>query len=604
MIKSTRTTSVAVSVLLSAFYINNAHAQDTRLYWGDTHLHTSFSLDAYTLGNRTATPDTAYRFAKGLPVVHPGHKARVRIDRPLDFLAVTDHAEYMGIIPELDSGNEELLATELGKQYYKLLKGNKVNEMFLDMVDKASGDPKALAPLDSVSLRKNVWSRIVDTADAHYEPGKFTTFVGWEWSAMPNAANLHRIIFSPDGGDKAKSYLPFSLFDSQKPRDLWKWMAKTAKENDTDFIAIGHNMNLSLGRFFPEVDESGKPVDLAYARARERWEPVEEVTQFKGDSETHPILSPTDEYADFETYKHLLGTSQHGKNGPSNKAIVSEGSFMRSGLRRGLELEQKIGQNPYKFGAIGASDSHTALSSVEETNFLGKYASDSTPESKSQATTPGSVGWDASAQGLAAVWATGNSREEIAAAFQRKEVYATTGPRITLRVFGGWEFSKSDIKEHDLAAIGYRKGVPMGGDLLNAPKGGVLHLLIQAIQDPMSAKLQRVQVIKGWVDAGGKSHEKIFDAMVADNLKGDESIDLNTGKPTYDVGAVELATVWTDPEFNADLNAFYYVRVMEMPTARHTLFDTIAMKQDPAVSGHDAVIQERAYSTPIWYSAK
>lgn len=572
----------------------------TQLLWGDTHLHTSYSLDAYMLGNRTADPDTAYRFAKGLPVVHPGHGARVRIDRPLDFLVVTDHAEFLGVFSEIDKGNEEILATKMGKQIFDDLKGGRADKVFADIVRMvAQGSLAELAEINPVSIRTSVWHKMVDFADQHNEPGTFSSFAGWEWSSMPNSVNLHRIVFTPDGDETAKSYLPFSSAQSGKPRDLWAWMERTAAEKDTDFVAIGHNMNLSMGRFFPEVDESGNPVDEAYAEARAKWEPVEEVIQYKGDSETHPLLSPLDEFAGFEKYKHLLGPRRTKDGTVSIKAEVGIGGFMRSGLRRGLEMQQKIGANPYKFGVVGASDSHTALVSVDENNFHGKYANDAKPENKSRPTVPTSVGWDAAAQGLSAVWATQNTREAITAAFKRREVYATSGPRIALRVFGGRTFKSFDAKRPNMATIGYRKGVPMGGEL-DAGKAPV-QLLIHATKDPMSEDLERVQVIKGWVDANGKSHEKIYDAARAKVTR--ESVDLAIGRTDHEGGKAQFAVLWTDPDYDARHNAFYYVRVLEMPRIRHTHLDALALEADASITQHDSIIRERAFSSPIWVNA-
>lgn len=573
----------------------------TKLLWGDTHLHTSFSLDAYMLGNRTADPDTAYRFAKGLPVVHPGHGARVRIDRPLDFLVVTDHAEFLGVFAEIDKGNKDILATKMGRQIYNDLKSGRADKVFGDIVRMvAQGSLAELAEINPINIRSSVWHKMVDFADAHNEPGTFTSFTGWEWSSMPNSVNLHRIVFTPDGGETAKSYLPFSSAQSDKPRDLWAWMEKTAAAYDTDFVAIGHNMNLSMGRFFPEIDESGNPVDKAYAQARAKWEPVEEVIQYKGDSETHPILSPLDEFAGFEKYKHLLGPHKKADGSMSIKAEVGIGGFMRSGLRRGLEMNQRIGTNPYKFGVVGASDSHTSLSSVEEEDFHGKYANDAKPENKNKPTVPTSVGWDAAAQGLSAVWAQENTRAAITAAFKRREVYATSGPRIALRVFGGTNFKRFDAKRPNLAAIGYKKGVPMGGELAASERP--VQLLIHASKDPMSEDLERVQVIKGWVDASGTSHEKIYDAARAKVTR--EAIDLDTARTDHQGGAAQFAVLWTDPDYDPAHNAFYYVRVLEMVKPRHTHLDALALKADPAITKHDAVIRERAFSSPIWVNAK
>ena len=590
-----------LAILLTT--VSGVHATETRLLWGDTHLHTSYSFDAYTLGNATADPDTAYRFAKGLPVIHPGHRARVTIDRPLDFLVVTDHAEGLGAMAELAAGNPVLVDNERGARWREMLADGKLNAVFAEIVGLGTQSPEDIEFLYDGRVFRSAWSQIAEAADRHNDPGNFTAFIGWEWTSTPDGLNLHRIIFTPDGKDKALQYLPYSLNDSEKPRDLWNWLAKTAADVGTDFVAIGHNSNLSNGRFFPLVDEDGRPVDVDYAKLRERWEPVEEITQYKGDSETHPLLAPSDEFADFERYKHLLdgGALEH-----------KAGSYARSGLIRGLQLEAEIGVNPYKFGMIGATDTHTGLASAEEGNFLGKYAQDSIPETKAKETVPGSYGWDASAMGFAGVWATENSREAIVEAFRRKEVYATTGPRIQVRFFGGWDFKARDAEAKDLASLGYKNGVPMGGDLANAPRGKSPTFLISAVKDPLDGNLDRVQVVKGWVAADGSAQERIYDVAWSGERKPDNdgrlppvgnTVSLESGRYENTIGKAELTTVWTDPDFDPELRALYYLRVIQIPTPRHTLLDTIALQQAPEASeGHASTVQERAYSSPIWYT--
>jgi hypothetical protein len=591
-----------LALYLVAVAGSSAQAGDTELLWGDTHLHTSYSFDAFTLGNSTADPDTALRFAKGMPVIHPGHRARVQIDRPLDFLVITDHAEGLGAMAELAAGNPLLVENEYGKRWQQMLADGQLNAVFTEIVGLGTDNPAEIAFLNDSDVFRSAWALIADTVDRHNDPGNFTAFLGWEWSSTPDGMNLHRIVFTPDGKDKALRYLPFSLNDSEKPRDLWKWLAKTAKEVGTEFVAIGHNPNLSNGRFFPLIDEDGQPIDEEYARLRARWEPVEEVTQYKGDSETHPLLAPSDEFADFERYKHLLdgGPLEH-----------TPGSYARPGLIRGMQLEAEIGVNPYKFGMIGATDTHTGLASAEEGNFLGKYAQDSIPETKAKETVPGSYGWDASAMGFAGVWAEENTRNAIVEAFKRKEVYATTGPRIQLRFFGGWDFRGRDAKAKDLAAVGYEKGVPMGGDLASAPRGKAPTFLISAVKDPLDANLDRVQVVKGWVGANGSAQERIYDvAWSGDRTPNDgrlapvgNTVSLATGRYKNSIGSPELTTVWVDPDFDPALRAVYYVRVIQIPTLRHTLLDTIALQQPPeAAAGHASIIQERAYSSPIWYT--
>ncbi len=571
------------------------------LYWGDTHLHTNYSPDAYSLLTTTADPDTSYRFAKGLPVIADLSRSRVQIETPLDFLVVTDHAEYMGVIPELARGNQALVNTKTGPRWKKMLDEGKGSELFMELIKAINTNPAELADLNSEDVRRSVWETIVDTAENHNEPGKFTAFVGWEWSSVPDGRNLHRIVFTPHGKDKAMQYLPYSLLDSSKPRDLYNWLTKTASETGSDFVAIAHNMNLSGGSMFPLYDEDGRPIDLEYATMRERWEPVDEVSQYKGDSETHPKLSPNDPFADFETYEHALAV------GVETKPEPDPGDYARSALKRGLELENGLGKNPYKFGMVGATDSHTAFSSAEENNFLGKYALDSIPENKTKTTVPGAVGWDAAAEGLAGVWATANTREAITAAFKRKEVYATTGPRIQLRFFGGYEYAAADTKAPDLASVGYAKGVPMGGDLAQAPKGKAPTFLVHAAKDPKEGNFDRIQIIKGWLGTDGKTREKIYDLALSDGrTDGSQAVgntvDIKTGMYTNDIGAPELVAVWTDPEFDPGLRAFYYIRVIQIPTPRHSLYDAIALGIDPKETKHPATIQERAYSSPIWYT--
>ena len=575
----------------------------TQLYWGDTHLHTNYSPDAYALLTTTADPDTSYRFAKGMPVIADLSRKRIQIETPLDFLVVTDHAEFMGMIPELVKGNKLLVNTKLGPRWKKMLEEGKGGDVFFEIVALGNTDPKSLVELNAESVRSSVWESIVDTAENHNDPGKFTAFIGWEWSSIPDGRNLHRIVFTPDGKDKAMQYLPYSMIDSTKPRDLYNFLTKTSAAVSTDFVAIAHNMNLSGGSMFPLYDEDGRPIDMEYANMRERWEPVEEVTQYKGDSEAHAKLSPNDKFADFETYEHLLkpGADETKEHTPD------PGDYARTALMRGLEMENSIGKNPYKFGMVGSTDSHTAFSSAEENNFLGKYALDSIPENKTKTTVPGAVGWDAAAEGLAGVWAAENTRAAITAAFKRKEVYATTGPRIRLRLFGGYDYVKGDAQSPDLANIGYAKGVPMGGDLAQAPQGKAPTFLVHAAKDPKEGNLDRIQIIKGWLGADGKTQEKIYDLALSDGRTDGSkavgnTVDLKTGKYTNDIGAKELVAVWTDPDFDPGLRGFYYVRVIQIPTPRHSLYDAIALGIDPKETKKPTTIQERAYSSPIWYT--
>jgi len=601
-----KTSVIALSIALSSF--SQAYAGETNLYWGDTHLHTNLSPDAFIKGNTTATPDDSFNFAKGAPVIDANSRAKIKMDTPLDFLVVTDHAEYVGIPKMLWEGDERLLKTKVGKRFAKMIKDGKGTQVFVDLLGTANSG-KPYEALNSGEIRKSVWSDSVAAAERHNDPGKFTAFIGWEWSSIPNGQNLHRIVFTPQGGDVANRFIPFSAFDSDIETDFWNWLDKTSKETGADFVAIPHNGNISNGLMFPLTDRAGNPITKQYADQRMRWEQVIEMTQIKGDSETHPALSPDDEFADFETFAHLLKTDDSAIEDRGKTPI---GSYTRSGLKRGLELESKIGVNPFKYGMIGATDSHSGYSSAEENNFWGKFSQDSIPDNKKDVDLlPGIYGWDMSASGLSAVWAKENTRQSITDAFKRREVYGTSGPRIGLRFFGGFGFKSSDSSAKDIAAIGYKSGVPMGGDLANAPKGKAPSFLIHAVKDPKDANLDRVQVVKGWVNAKGKSHEKVFDVVWSGNRKVGangklpavgNTVDIKTGLYANTIGASQLSAVWDDPEFSADQKAFYYIRVLQIPTPRNSTYDAIALGVNPSKTGHAVTIQERAYSSPIWYT--
>ena len=578
--------------------------EPTRLYWGDTHLHTSYSADAYFMNNRSADPDTAYRWAKGLPVVHPGTRSRVQIHTPLDFLVVADHAEMLGVPLKLMNGDPLLTATATGRRWAAMIREGKGAEVFEYEFGAAITSNTPIADFEDAGIKEAAWGDVVAAANRHYAPCAFTSLVGWEWTSTPGGNNLHRVVFMPDGEEKARQFLPFSSLDSDKPEDLWAWLQETSERVDTDFVAIPHNSNISGGMMFDEVDSEGRPVTAEYARMRMRWEPVVEVTQIKGDSETHPTLSPEDEFADFERYAHLLKVG-------GGKAEVSEGDYVRSALQRGMQIEEKVGANPYKFGMVGATDSHTGLSSAEEFNFWGKFAVDSTPATTFAELGGGMVGADMSASGVTAVWAEENTRASLFAAFKRKEVYATTGPRIRVRFFGGWHFKSRNANGPQLVPIGYIYGHPMGSDLTKAPEGEAPKFLMYAVRDPKGANLGRMQVVKGWVDAAGQAHEKVYDVALAGVRPHDEqgralpigsTVNLDTGKYSNVFGLPSMSAFWEDPDFDRTLRAFYYLRVIQIPTPRHTLGDAISLGMDPAETGHPAKIQERAYSSPIWYT--
>ena len=578
------------------------------LYWGDTHLHTNLSGDAYLQRNTTASPDDAFMFAKGAPVIDALSRAKLRIDTPLDFLVVTDHAEYMGIIKMIWEGDEQLMATEIGQRFAQMIADGRGTEVFFELIATANSN-QAIADLVTSELRESVWSESVAAAERHNDPGTFTAFIGWEWSSLPNGQNLHRIVFMPEGGDVANQFIPFSSFDSDVETEFWTWLDETSQRTGADFVAIPHNGNISNGLMFPLADRAGNPISAAYANMRTRWEPVIETTQIKGDSETHPSLSPNDEFADFETFEHLLKTDD---SETQDVGDPRRGSYTRAGLMRGLEIEEEIGVNPFKYGMIGSTDSHSGFSTAEEDNFWGKFSLDAIPDNRIDTDLlPGVYGWDMSASGLAAVWASENTRGAITEAFKRRETYGTSGPRIMLRFFGGFDFAAGDANARNLAQVGYDKGVPMGSDLTAAPDGRAPSFLIHAVKDPIDANLDRIQVVKGWVGADGTAQERVYNVAWSDGRRlGSDgglpavgnTVDLATGLYTNDIGTAELVTVWTDPDFDATQRAFYYVRVLQIPTPRNSTYDAIALGIDPEETGHAITIQERAYSSPIWYT--
>lgn len=628
--------SGALILLLVAISIGESAAAgqdqaDRELLWGDTHLHTSYSFDAFLNGNRSADPDTAYRWAKGLPVIHPYHRARVQVEDPLDFLVVADHAEYLGVIRKLYYDVKDGPAAAFAEQIRQAVDADQARALFAGVLPKGTvspgdttdpitdeGAPNQL-PIagQDEPLRRDAWAETTAAADRHNEPGRFTAMIGWEWSSLPSGANLHRVVMTSADGEKARTFMPYGSHQSSYPDDLWAWLDKTSKETGAEFVAIPHNSNISKGYMFGATSLNGTPYTTESARTRARWEPVIEATQYKGDSETHPALSPQDEFADFETYD---GYIQQNKQ----EYEANIGDYARSALRRGLEIEAKVGANPYKFGMIGATDSHSGLAAYEEDNFWGKMAIDSTPETKPLFNAGrGLSGWNIGAGGIAGVWADENTRDAIFAAFRRREVYATTGSRMRVRFFGGWGFKSRDADATDLASVGYAKGVPMGGDLSGPPKApsglarifgagesGAPTFLVQAVKAPKGPNLDRVQIVKGWVGADDRSAERVYEIVWAGDRKLDASgqlaevgntVDLETGAYTNEIGGAELVQVWTDPDFDASERAFYYVRVLEIPTPRHSLLDGIAL-QEPPSDAQPPTLQERAYTSPIWYT--
>jgi hypothetical protein len=622
--------SLALTLLLSVTGLTQASEgtdTQTQVYFGDTHLHTTYSFDAFLNQNFTADPDTSYRWAKGEPVIHPFNRTRVQIGTPLDFLVVSDHAEMLGVMRAIRGETIQWEDVGLYASFKRWLAVRQLNEaldegtgraFFARFLPKSAavkgGDPVAdinnniggIAIFgDTSNTSSDAWEDIIGAAERHNEPGVFTSLLGWEWSSLPTGANLHRIVVTPDGGDKASQYIPFGSDQSQYPEDLWQWFADTGKRTNSRFISIPHNSNISKGYMFAETTVKGQPITADYARTRMKWEPITEITQIKGDSETHAKFSPDDEFADFETYDYYIQTTK-------NNTQVSSGDYVRPALKRGLAIEKKIGVNPYKFGFIGSTDAHSGLASPEENNFQGKMAADSTPETKAPAlgNPTGASGWDMSASGLAAVWASENSREAIYAAFKRKETYATSGPRLRVQFFAGWDFPAGAEASDDFAAIGYQHGVPMGGDLAGTDSGAAPQFLVRAVKDPVDANLDRVQMVKGWVDAAGEQHEMVYNIDWSGDRQLDadgklpavgNTVDLKSARYTNTIGQAEFAVKWTDPDFDPAQSAFYYARVLQIPTPRNGLYDSLALGLDSPPRGAKA-IQERAYTSPVWYT--
>jgi hypothetical protein len=583
-----------------------------RVYWGDLHLHTLYSFDSYSFGNKSLAPDEAYRFAQGLPV--EGHNGEMaKLAKPLDFLMVSDHGEYLGVFAGLGKGDPSLVNSPLGKRWGPLQAKGDLRTLMADFVGMIDGSREQVAPPEA--FRKTIWSEMVEAAERNYQPGKFTTFAGYEWTSMVQGGNLHRVVVFKDGKDKTLQTLPFSSLDSLDPVDLWNYLAGYEQQTGGEVIAIAHNGNLANGNMFGFSQFDGRPLTAEYVKSRARWEPLYETTQVKGDGEAHPLLSTDDEFADFETWDATNIGSVPKPTDPDKLREVVRGEYAREGLKQGLEIQNRLGTNPYKFGLIGSTDSHTGLSTADDKNFWGKFP-DSEPSAKRMTAKMGGnlwENWRLASSGYVGVWARANTREEIFAAMKRKEVYATTGPRMTVRLFAGWDFAASDLKGGGWAAAAYAKGVPMGGTIKAARPGQAPRLLVSVMKDPEGANLDRVQVIKGWRGSDGKLHEKVYDVAFAGNRKPDprtgklppigSTVNLQDATYTNAIGAPILSVAWADPDFDASASAFYYVRALEIPTPRWTLYDAVRYKVTPP-KGVPLVTQERIYSSPIWYEPK
>jgi hypothetical protein len=598
---------------------NTGRKYPTHVYFGDTHHHTANSGDAFMAGDRL-TPEQSFRFARGEEVVSSSG-VPAKLSRPLDFLVVSDHAEGLGVMFQVSEGNPALVTDPTLARWGKALKagGKEAADATNELISAQAQhklpapvqDPKVVGP-----IMKSVWQEYTATAEKFNEPGRFTAMIGFEWTSVPGGNNLHRNVLFRDNKDKADQILPFSSWQSEDPEKLWEWMAKYEQKTGGRVLAIPHNANLSNGRMFEPVDWAGKPFTKDYAERRARFEVLQEMMQTKGASETHPALSPNDEFADYGVAGWEYGNlTLEGK--PLSREMMPT-NYLRSGLLQGMQHEAKIGVNPFKFGFVGGTDVHNSLTAIEEDNFYGKHVNQEPSPLRWEHVSKQGFGktrytWHYTAAGYAAVWATENTRAALWDAMARKETYATSGTRMTVRFFGGWDFAPTDARSRYVAETGYAKGVPMGGDLPKADGSAKApSFLVAALKDPQGGNLDRIQIIKGWVDRAGKPQERIYNVAWGDAARrkpgkdgklpavGD-TVDVAHATWTNTIGDSELVGVWKDPAFDPRLRAFYYVRVIEIPTPRWTAYDTFrfGIKMPPEVPMKH---QERGWTSPIWYT--
>jgi hypothetical protein len=590
----------------------------SQVFWGDTHLHTGLSMDAGLFGARLGLDD-AYRFARGEQVTASSGQP-AKLGRPLDWLVIADHSDGMGFFSDMAAGNPDIIKYEQGKRWYAGLQkgGDDSVAAALDLITTFSQGKINAEMMAEYSpggkIYASIWERVVDAAERFNDPGSFTAFIGFEWTSLDKGNNMHRNVIFREGGEKAGQVVPYTTqapMGSTDPLDLYAYLENYEAKSGGYALALAHNGNLSNGTMFP-VDKqyTGRKIDKKYVELRARWEPMYEATQIKGDGEAHPLLSPDDAFADYETWDAgNLDLSE------SKTDDMLQYEYAREALKNGLLLEKKLGTNPYKFGLIGSTDSHTALSTAEEENFFGK-ATNAEPSPKRMmhpfTETDNGVfqGYQLVASGYTGVWAKENTRAAIWDAMQRKEVYGTTGPRITVRFFGGWDYTPEDLNSRAPAFRGYEKGVPMGGDLRPAKNATAPTFMVYALRDAIGANLDRIQIVKGWLDAKGKTHEKVYNVAWSAGREMDSSGDLPPVGNTVDVaaanwtntiGASELATVWTDPDFDSKQSAFYYARVLEIPTPRWVAYDAFRFGIE-IPEGAETTGQERAYTAPIWYT--
>ena len=591
-----------------------------RVFWGDTHLHTGLSMDAGLFGARLGL-DEAYRFARGEEVVASSGQP-VRLGRPLDWLVIADHSDGMGFFNDLAAGDPNIIKFDQAKPWYEGLQqgGEASVAAALSLIGTFSQgqiDPEMMAEYSpGGKIYASIWDRVVDAAERYNDPGQFTAFIGFEWTSLVKGNNLHRNVIFREGAEKAGQVVPYTTqapVGSTDPLDLYDYLEEYESKTGGSALSLAHNGNLSNGIMFP-VDKqyTGRKLDRKYVESRARWEPMYEITQIKGDGEAHPLLSPDDAFADYETWDAgNLDLSE------SKSDDMLQGEYAREALKNGLLLEKRLGTNPYKFGLIGSTDSHTGLAAIEEENFFGKATNaEPKPERMLHPFTKNEngafEGYELVASGYTGVWAKENTRAAVWDAMNRKEVYGTTGPRITVRFFGGWDYTAEDLNSRMPAFRGYEKGVPMDGDLADQAGDGAPTFMVYALRDAVGANLDRIQIVKGWLDKKGKTHEKIYDVAWSAGRKPDSNgvlpavgntVDIAAANWSNTIGASELGTVWTDPEFDPDQSAFYYARVLEIPTPRWIVYDAFRFGID-IPDGAETVHQERAYTAPIWFDPK